>query len=86
MAHELNRTYRKRAGAGAPDGITRIDLTAGAARLAVEVGRPSLPLPPGPLPLPLRVQLHGEHGQCLEARFTGARRNDVAALRATAAD
>jgi hypothetical protein len=68
--------------ARAADGLAGVLLRAGAAGKAevVVTGKgPNLDLPPLPLGVPLRVQLHADGGSCWESRFLGEgrTRNDT---------
>jgi cysteine-rich repeat protein len=73
-----------------PDGLQKVDLRAGdfpgKAKILVAAKGDDLPMPALPLPLPLRVQLHGANGQCWEARFsaTGLKKNDGLTFKAKA--
>lgn len=66
---------------GAPDGVTKLILGAGGAgrsKLLLKAKGADLPaLPPTPLALPLRAQLHADDGTCWESTFSadGALRN-----------
>ncbi len=81
--------FRYRNGARTPDGIDRLDLRAGKDRQAKmrATGKgPLLVLPPLPLPLPARVQLHGRGGECWETAFdaAGTQHNDTRRFKARA--
>jgi hypothetical protein len=69
-----------------PDGIASLLLRTGAdgeARVVLRAGRERLPLPSlDQLALPLRVQLQSVRGECWEATFSTADRQDAEALRA----
>ncbi|HEY2386284.1 MAG TPA: hypothetical protein VGK30_04935 [Candidatus Binatia bacterium] len=80
--------YHYRNGQAAPDGLTKVLLRAGDAGHASVVvkGRgASLGLPPMPLTLPVTLQLQEESGPCWGSTFEGARMNDSARFRASAA-
>jgi hypothetical protein len=74
--------YKYRDAEGTPDGMLKVLLKAGAtgrAKVTTKAKGDELPpLPPLPLALPLRVQLHGDGAACFEARFdtAGTVRND----------
>ena len=74
--------FKYRNGKTDPDGITKILLNAGEdgrARIVVKGKGPLLGLPTLPLPLPARVQLQAENGQCWEATYStaGVKKNDA---------
>lgn len=84
-----NTGFRYRDAARTPEGIDRLDLRAGSDRQAKmrATGKgPLLVLPPLPLPLPARVQLHGRAGECWETAFdaTGTQHNDTRRFKARA--
>jgi hypothetical protein len=69
------------------DGITRMTLVAGQqgkARIFVNGTGPGLDAPVLPLLMPLRVQLRRTGGQCWEAQYSSAARNDPQQLKARA--
>ena len=71
----------------APDGLQKIRLKPGndgSARIFIAGRGEQLGLPPGPVPLPLRVQLRGTHGVCWEARYGTALKNDGVTFEARA--
>ncbi len=66
--------YRYRTGTGLPNGLTKIYLDAraeGRARIVLKGRGDNLHLPDLPVPLPLRVQLQAENGQCWEGTYLG---------------
>ena len=83
--------FRYRARSPGSNGVRKVILEAGAAgnaKVAVRGGGATLPdLPPGPLPLPVTVQLvNGANNVCFEATYDGAgvARNDAEKVRAAA--
>jgi len=75
-------------GTGAADGITKLQLVAGAAGKAKALVRgkgAALEVPTPPLELPLRVQLQVEGGACFESVHdaAGVRRNEAGVFKAT---
>ena len=72
-----------------PDGLDRLELRAGPAgkaKMRVTGRGEHLALPPLPLALPARVQLHGRDGECWETLFdaAGTTRNDARRFKARA--
>ena len=64
--------YRYRTGTGLPDGVTKIYLdarTEGRSRIVLKGRGEHLHLPGLPVPLPLRVQLQANTGQCWEGQY-----------------
>jgi cysteine-rich repeat protein len=84
-----SKGYRYNDKEATPDGLKQMTMTPGidgAAKVVLKATGVNLALPivPGPVPLPIRVQLHASNGTCFQATYSTAEKNDAGEFKANA--